>query len=91
MGSQGPAYETAAEIQFARAIGVDMACMSTVHEATLAAHLGCRVAVLSCVTNPATGLAPRPLTHGEVTEVASQASARLRRLLEEWLDGVGGR
>jgi len=90
MGGLGPAYETAAEIQLARAIGVDMACMSTVHEATLAAHLGCRVAGLSCVTNRATGLARRPLTHVEVTEVAGQATARLRTLLEEWLaDGTG--
>ena len=89
MGGLGPAYETAAEIRFARAIGVDMACMSTVHEATLAAHLGCRVAALSCVTNRATGLSPRPLTHAEVTEVAAQATARLQALLEEWL-GAGG-
>lgn len=90
MGGLGPSYETAAEIQFARAIGVDTVCMSTVHEATLAAHLGARVAALSCVTNHATGLARRPLTHAEVTEVAAQATARLRALLEEWLGMLGG-
>ena len=88
MGGLGPAYETRAEIQLARAIGVDTVCMSTVHEATLAAHLGCRVAALSCVTNRATGLASQPLTHAEVTEVAAQGAERLRALLEEWL-GAG--
>jgi len=88
LGGQGPSYETAAEIEFARAVGVDVVCMSTVHEVTVAAHLGCRVASLSCVTNRATGLSERPLTHDEVTEVATRVTARLRALLAEWLEGV---
>src|SRR5204862_291955 len=42
MGGQGPTYETAAEIGLAKAFGADVACMSTVHEVTVAAELGCR-------------------------------------------------
>ncbi len=86
LGALGPSYETAAEIGLAAAIGVDAVCMSTVHEATVAAHLGCRVASLSCVANRATGLAGSPLTHDQVTDVARRASGRLRALLEEWLE-----
>jgi purine-nucleoside phosphorylase len=84
LGSHGPSYETAAEIRMAAALGVDAACMSTVHEATLAAHLGARVASISCITNRATGLAGAPLTHEEVTEVASRASAQLAAVLQRF-------
>jgi purine-nucleoside phosphorylase len=87
-GSLGPAYETAAEIRMAAAFGASAACMSTVHEATVAAHLGARVASISCVANAATGLSSRPLTHEEVVAAASQSAARLRRIIEEWLEAT---
>ncbi len=85
MGGHGPSYETAAEIRMAGAVGADVACMSTVHEATLAAELGCRVASLSCVTNKATGISDRPLSHQEVTEVADRVAVRLKSVLGEFL------
>lgn len=87
MGGQGPTYETAAEVRMARALGADVACMSTVHEVTLAAELGCEAASLSCITNLATGLSTSPLTHEEVTVVADQGAVGLRRILEEFLKG----
>jgi len=77
MGGKGPSYETAAEVRMARKMGADVACMSTVHEVTLAAHLGCGCASLSAITNLATGLSPQPLTHEEVTEVAGRAAEAL--------------
>ena len=43
----------------AAALGADVACMSTVHEVTVAAELGCEAASLSCITNRATGLSRR--------------------------------
>ena len=87
MGGHGPTYETAAEVRMARALGADVACMSTVHEVTLAAQLGCEAASLSCVTNRATGLSATPLTHDEVTEVANQVAVKLRAILERYLAG----
>ncbi len=88
LGGHGPSYETAAEIRMALGLGVDAACMSTVHEATVAAHLGARAASISCITNRATGLADAPLSHDEVTEVAGRASARLKAVLEAFF-GAG--
>jgi purine-nucleoside phosphorylase len=86
MGGHGPTYETAAEVRMARALGADVACMSTVHEVTLAAQLGCEAASLSCVTNRATGLSDTPLSHAEVTEVADKVAVKLRAVLERFLD-----
>jgi purine-nucleoside phosphorylase len=90
MGGIGPAYETAAEIRAARLWGADVACMSTVMEAVVAAKLGMEVGVVSCVTNFATGLSPTPLTHDEVTEVADRVGASLERLLGEAVREAAG-
>ena len=78
---RGPAYETAAEIAMARALGADCACMSSAHEVDLAAALGLRTAAVSCITNYGTGISPTPLSHHEVEEVAGAAAARLEALL----------
>ena len=85
MGGTGPSYETASEVQFARAIGADAVCMSTVHEVTVAAELGCEVASISCVTNKATGLSKHRLEHDEVTVVGHRCAEPLRRVLTEFL------
>ena len=90
MGGHGPAYETAAEVRMAAALGADVVCMSTVHEVTLASELGCRAASISCVTNRATGLSDRPLDHAEVTEVADIGAVNVRALLAEYLRGEPG-
>jgi purine-nucleoside phosphorylase len=87
MGGHGPTYETAAEIGMAAAIGADVACMSTVPEVLVAAEIGCEAASISCITNLATGLSPKPLDHHEVTEVADRVASRLAALLEEFLKG----
>lgn len=85
MGGLGPSYETAAEVRTADWFGADVACMSTVHEVTLAAHLGAEVASLSCITNRATGLSAERLSHLDVTAVADRVAISLRRILEEFL------
>jgi purine-nucleoside phosphorylase len=69
----------------AQALGADVACMSTVHEVTVAAELGCETTSLSCITNLATGLSDQPLSHHEVTEVADRGAVGLRAILEEYL------
>jgi len=88
MGGLGPSYETAAEVRMAAAMGADVACMSTVHEATVGAELGCACASISCITNRATGLAGHPLTHKEVTEIADEAAGKIRVILEEYLTSI---
>jgi purine-nucleoside phosphorylase len=77
----GPAYETAAEIAMARAMGADAACMSSAHEVDLAAALGLATAAVSCITNYGTGIAPEALSHADVEKVAGEAARRLEPLL----------
>jgi purine-nucleoside phosphorylase len=80
-GFCGPSYETPAEIRMCAAIGADLVGMSTVPEAIAAASLGMRVLAVSCVTNMAAGILPRPLSHEEVMETGRTVGPRFVGLL----------
>ena len=81
-GLVGPAYETPAEIRMLAWMGADAVGMSTVAEAQAARCGGARVVGLSCITNHAAGISPRPLDHREVLAAAGAASSALADLLE---------
>jgi purine-nucleoside phosphorylase len=78
----GPSYETPAEIRYLRTIGADAVGMSTAPEAIVARHMGLEVLGISCITNPAAGVLPKPLVHDEVMEVARRVRAEFSALLE---------
>jgi len=78
----GPSYETPAEIRFLRTIGADAVGMSTVPEALVARQMGIEVLGISCITNPAAGVLPKPLHHDEVMEVARRVQGQFSSLLE---------
>jgi len=85
----GPCYETPAEIRAARECGADAVGMSTTREALRGSELGLEVAAISCVANRAAGLSGGPLSHTEVLEVVSAASARLADLLAAFVPLAG--
>jgi purine-nucleoside phosphorylase len=79
----GPQFETPAEIRFMRAVGGDLAGMSTVQEVIAARHMGIRVLGVSVVTNMAAGVLPEKIDHEAVLEVGAQAAGSLIVLLRE--------
>jgi purine-nucleoside phosphorylase len=84
-GLGGPSYETPAEVRMLRALGADLAGMSTVPEVIAARHMGARVLGLSCVTNLAAGITREKLSHAEVTETAGRVRTRFIALLDRIL------
>ena len=69
----GPSYETPAEVRALRALGADLAGMSTVLEAIAAHAAGATVAALSLVTNIAASK-ESTLSHEEVTRTSAQSA-----------------
>ncbi len=84
----GPQFETPAEIRFMRAIGADLAGMSTVPEVIAARHMGVRCLGISVVTNMAAGIEEGKLGHEEVLAVGAEAQPRLTALLREVLPAL---
>ena len=85
---RGPQFETPAEIRAIKALGADLAGMSTVPEAIVARHSGIETLGLSLVTNKAAGLSTQELSHEEVMETAAIAEKNLvalvRGIIEKW-------
>jgi len=80
---RGPQYETPAEIRMMRAMGADLAGMSTVPECIQARAYGMEVLGISLVTNVAAGLAGATLDHQEVIRKGAEAATRVGELIRE--------
>lgn len=82
----GPSYETPAEIRAFARLGADAVGMSTAPEAIVARQCNLRVAGLSCITNPAAGRSPRPLSHAEVLQTAEQVQHQTAELVQKFAE-----
>ncbi|MBP6964591.1 MAG: MTAP family purine nucleoside phosphorylase [Armatimonadetes bacterium] len=70
--TEGPRYETPAEVRMLRRLGADVVGMTGVPEVVLARELGMCYGTLAIVTNYAAGISPTPLSHNDVASVARE-------------------
>jgi len=87
--TQGPMFETPAEIRALRVMGADAVGMSTVPEVITAHHAGMKVMGISCITNMAAGIMGQELNHEEVLDTTRKAEEKFVRLVkcivENWV------
>ncbi|MFO8061235.1 MAG: S-methyl-5'-thioinosine phosphorylase [Bacillota bacterium] len=79
--TEGPRFETAAEIRLFGRLGGDVVGMTNVPEVILANELGLKYAAVSLVTNYGAGLSDTPLTHEEVCEVMEANQRKIGSLI----------
>ena len=79
--TQGPRFESAAEIRRMARDGATLVGMTAMPEASLAAERGLNYASLYLVVNPAAGVVSEPISVAEVRAIAHAAAPDLERLL----------
>jgi purine-nucleoside phosphorylase len=77
LGLLGPSFETPAEVRLFAAWGLSAVGMSTVWEAIALSHSGARVAGLSLISNPASGLGEGQLDHLKILETCRASAAKI--------------
>lgn len=81
--TEGPRFETAAEIKMFAQWGADLVGMTNVPEAVLAREAGLCYATVALVSNFAAGISTAPLSHQEVLAEMARQKSSLDRLLVE--------
>ncbi|MDR1702604.1 MAG: S-methyl-5'-thioadenosine phosphorylase [Sporomusaceae bacterium] len=79
--TEGPRFETPAEIAMYAKLGGDLVGMTNVPEVTLAKEAEMCYATISMVTNLAAGISPTPLTHSEVLAAMQTNIANFKKLI----------
>jgi 5'-methylthioadenosine phosphorylase len=86
--TEGPRFETPAEIRMFRQLGGDLVGMTSVPEVLLAKEAGMCYAVVAMVTNYAAGISEHPLTHAEVLEAMDTLSGNISKLIMKTLSAA---
>ena len=83
--TEGPRFETSAEIKMFQLLGGELVGMTSVPEVILARELGLCYVSIGMVTNEAAGIATHPLTHAEVMDSIQQVGQSVATLIEKTL------
>lgn len=86
--TEGPRFETAAEIKMYRMLGGDLVGMTGVPEAPLAREAKICYAAIAMVTNFAAGISPTRLLHQEVVDTMIQNGENMRKLLMQAMSWI---
>lgn len=79
--TEGPRFETPAEIKMYSFLGGDLVGMTSVPEVVLAREAQICYSTIAMVTNYAAGISPTPLTHAEVVAAMRRNNENLRRIV----------
>lgn len=80
--TEGPRFETPAEIRMFQYLGADLVGMTSVPEVVLARELGMCYASIGMVTNEAAGIADHTLSHAEVMESIKELEINVAQLIQ---------
>lgn len=80
--TEGPRFETPAEIKMYAMLGGDVVGMTGVPEVVLARELGMCYATIALITNAAAGISKKPLTHVEVIATMNMLSQTIAELIK---------
>ncbi|MDR2884057.1 MAG: S-methyl-5'-thioadenosine phosphorylase [Deferribacteraceae bacterium] len=83
--TNGPRYETAAEIMAYKILGADMVGMTIFPECTLARELQICYASVSVITNYAAGVSNEPLDTDHVTKIMAKSNNKLKDIFKKYL------
>ncbi|MBU7031786.1 MAG: S-methyl-5'-thioadenosine phosphorylase [Theionarchaea archaeon] len=86
--TEGPRFETPAEISMFASLGGDVVGMTNVPEVILAREARICYAVIAMVTNFAAGISPTRITHREVIEIMDSNSEMIKRLLSRTIEMI---
>jgi len=81
--TEGPRFETPAEIRMFRTLGADIVGMTSVPEVVLAREAGICYASVAVVTNWAAGVSSAPVVHEEVSDFMARQADRLRAIFAQ--------
>ncbi len=86
--TQGPRFETPAEIRVLHKLGCDIVGMTGVPEVTLAREAEICYAAICTVTNFAAGIAKKKLTATEVKDIVKKNQENLKKILVETINNI---
>lgn len=86
--TEGPRFETPAEINMYKIIGGTVVGMTNVPEVVLAREIGICYATIALVTNYAAGISKVKLTHKEVSDAMLKMSFKLKEALMYLIDNT---
>ena len=84
MGVLGPNFETPAEIRAFRLLGADAIGMSTVPDVLIARHCGLKLALISAITNLASGMSDEQLSHEGTLKYGKIGAQNLIRIVSQF-------
>lgn len=83
--TEGPRFETPAEIKMYANFGGDLVGMTNVPEVVLARELEICYSTIATVTNFCAGLSTKPLTHKEVIDIMNASKNNLQKIIKSFI------